>query len=97
MLTKSLLFGVNCNIAYSVFFLINQFIKEDPLVQVNINTGNVEQALRSLKKKLQREGVFRALKLKRHFEKPSERKKREEDESYRRRRKLDRKKDSFEE
>jgi small subunit ribosomal protein S21 len=80
-----------------VFFLINQFIKEDTLVQVNVNTGNVEQALRSLKKKLQREGIFRALKLKRHFEKPSETKKRESDESYRRRRKLDRKKDSFEE
>ena len=80
-----------------MLFLEINLLKEDTLAQVNINTGNVEQALRSLKKKLQREGVFRALKLKRYFEKPSERKQREADESYRRRRKVDRKKDSFEE
>ena len=40
--------------------------------------------MRALKKKLQREGVFRLLKIKSHFEKPSERKKREKDENTRR-------------
>src|SRR5688572_24317988 len=34
--------------------------------------NNVEQALRALKKKLQREGVYREMKLRRHYEKPSE-------------------------
>lgn len=62
------------------------------LVQVNIISGNIEQAFRNLKRKLQREGVFRAVKLKRHYEKPSEKKQRKEEEAYRRRRKFDRRK-----
>ena len=40
-------------------------------MQVNVRDNNIEQALRALKKKLQREGVFREMKLKQHFEKPS--------------------------
>ncbi|MFN5588358.1 MAG: 30S ribosomal protein S21 [Holosporales bacterium] len=60
------------------------------LVQVREN--NVEQALRALKKKLQREGVFREMKLRRHYEKPSERKTREKAEAVRRFRKVMRKK-----
>lgn len=59
---------------------------------VNVRDNNVDQALRSLKKKLQREGVLREMKLRRHFEKPSERKKREKAEAIRRIRKLVRKK-----
>jgi len=47
--------------------------------------------LRSLKKRMQREGVFREMKMRRHFEKPSEERVRKEAESIRRRRKLDRK------
>ncbi len=58
---------------------------------VPVRDNNVEQALRVLKKKLQREGVFREMKLRRHFEKPSERKAREKAESLRRVRKLNRK------
>ena len=50
------------------------------------------EALRALKKKLQREGVFREMKLKQHFEKPSVRKAREKAEAIRRARKLARKK-----
>jgi small subunit ribosomal protein S21 len=42
-------------------------------VQVFVRDNNVDQALRVLKKKLQREGVLRELTLKRHYEKPSER------------------------
>jgi len=60
-------------------------------VQVHVRDNNVDQALRALKKKLQREGVFREMKLRRHFEKPSERKKRERAEAVRRYRKLLRK------
>lgn len=61
------------------------------MVSVNVRDNNVEQALRALKKKMQREGMFREMKLRRDFEKPSEKKKREKSESVRRWRKLDRK------
>lgn len=58
---------------------------------INVRDNNVDGALRMLKKKLQREGVFREMKIRKHFEKPSERRKRERDESVRRMRKLLRK------
>jgi small subunit ribosomal protein S21 len=61
------------------------------LVQVLVRFNNLDQALRSLKKRMQREGVFREMKMRRHFEKPSEERVRKEAESIRRRRKLDRK------
>ncbi len=61
-------------------------------MQVIVRDNNVEQALRSLKKKLQREGVFRETKMRRYFEKPSEKRVREAAESVRRYRKLQRKK-----
>jgi small subunit ribosomal protein S21 len=60
-------------------------------VQVIVRDNNVDQALRALKKKRQREGVFREMKLRRHFEKPSERKARERAEAIRRARKVARK------
>jgi len=66
------------------------------LVSVNVRENNVEQALKVLKKKMQREGVFREMKLRRHYEKPSERRAREQSESQRRWRKLERKKRSQE-
>ena len=61
------------------------------IVQVVVRDNNVEQALRALKKKMQREGVFREIKLRRHFEKPSIKKAREKAEAVRRYRKLERK------
>ena len=61
-------------------------------MQVSVRDNNVDQALRVLKKKLQREGVFQEVKLKQHFEKPSEKKVREKGEAIRRARKLARKK-----
>jgi small subunit ribosomal protein S21 len=60
-------------------------------LQVLVRDNNVDQALRVLKKKLQREGVLRELKLRRHYEKPSERTIREKAEAIRRARKLARK------
>jgi small subunit ribosomal protein S21 len=60
-------------------------------VLINVRDNNVDGALRLLKKKLQREGVFREMKLRKHFEKPSERRKREKSEAARRMRKLLRK------
>ena len=61
-------------------------------MQVSVRDNNVDQALKVLKKKLQREGVFREMKLKQHFEKPSEKKARQKAEAIRRARKLARKK-----
>jgi len=61
------------------------------LVQVIVRDNNVDQALRALKKKMQREGIFREMKLRYHYEKPSERKAREKAEAVRRTRKLARK------
>jgi small subunit ribosomal protein S21 len=46
-------------------------------MQILVRENNVDQALRALKKKLQREGVYREMKLRRHFEKPSEKRARE--------------------
>jgi small subunit ribosomal protein S21 len=60
-------------------------------LQVFVRDNNVDQALRVLKKKMQREGVFREMKRRRYFEKPSERAVREKAEAVRRRRKLARK------
>ena len=58
---------------------------------IAVRDNNVDQALRALKRKLQREGVFREMKLRRHYEKPSERKAREKADGERRRRKMLRK------
>ena len=57
-----------------------------------VRDNNVDQALRVLKKKMQREGLFREMKQRRAYEKPSERKVREKSEAIRRARKLARKK-----
>jgi small subunit ribosomal protein S21 len=65
--------------------------EEYPL-QILVRDNNVDQALRVLKKKMQREGVFREMKQRRSYEKPSERRNREKAEAIRRARKLARKK-----
>jgi len=64
---------------------------ETTLVQVIVRDNNVDQALKALKKKMQREGIFREMKLRKAYEKPSERKAREKSEAIRRARKLERK------
>ena len=61
-------------------------------MQVLVRDNNVDQALKALKKKMQREGIFREMKLRGHYEKPSEKKARERAEAIRRARKLARKK-----
>jgi small subunit ribosomal protein S21 len=64
---------------------------EFKIVQIVVRDNNVDQALKALKKKMQREGLFREMKRRNHFEKPSERKAREKAEAVRRARKLARK------
>src|ERR1051325_1942632 len=60
-------------------------------LQVLVRDNNIDQALRVLKKKMQREGLFREMKQRKAYEKPSERKTREKAEAVRRARKLARK------
>jgi small subunit ribosomal protein S21 len=62
------------------------------MVEVTVRDNNMDQALRVLKKKMQREGIYREMKMRKHYEKPSERRVREAGEAVRRARKLARKK-----
>lgn len=61
------------------------------IVQVVIRNNDLDQGLRALKKKMQREGIYREIKRRKHFEKPSEVRARRLNEAVRRQRKLDRK------
>jgi small subunit ribosomal protein S21 len=61
-------------------------------LEVSVRDNNVDQALKALKKKMQREGTFREMKRRRHYEKPSEKRQRKKAEAIRRARKLARKK-----
>ena len=63
-----------------------------PIVNITVRDNNVEQALRALKKKMQREGTFREMKARKFYEKPSEKRARQKAEAVRRARKLQRKK-----
>ena len=65
--------------------------REGNPLQVLVRDNNIDQALKALKKKMQREGIFREMKLRGHYEKPSEKRARERAEAIRRYRKLQRK------
>jgi small subunit ribosomal protein S21 len=65
--------------------------QREQIVQVFVRDNNIDQALKALKRKMQREGVFRELKRRRFYEKPSERATREKAEAIRRMHKLARK------
>jgi small subunit ribosomal protein S21 len=65
--------------------------RRNNFLQVFVRDNNVDQALKVLKRRLQREGVFREMKRRRFYEKPSERSAREKSEAIRRMRKLKRK------
>ena len=66
--------------------------RRSPIVNISVRDNNVEQALRALKKKMQREGTFREMKQRKFYEKPSEKRARQKAEAIRRARKLARKK-----
>jgi small subunit ribosomal protein S21 len=68
-----------------------KFVGRRALVQIFVRDNNVDQALKALKKKMQREGTFREMKRRNHYEKPSEKRARERAEAVRRARKLARK------
>ena len=58
------------------------------VIKVEVKDNNVEQALRILKRKLQRDGFFKIIKLKNTYEKPSEKKKRIKQENIKRAKKI---------
>ncbi|WP_127091594.1 30S ribosomal protein S21 [Aquabacter cavernae] len=60
-------------------------------MQILVRDNNIEQALKVLKKRMQREGIFREMKQRKAYEKPSERRVREKAEAVRRARKAARK------
>ena len=68
--------------------LVNLSNKQEVVIKIEVKDNNVDQALRILKRKLQREGFFKILKIKSNYEKPSERKKRIKTENIKRVKKL---------
>ena len=79
-------------------FLINVsqcIFNQEVIIKIEVKDNNVDQALRILKRKLQREGFFKILKIKSNYEKPSERKKREKSENIKRAKKIQRIRNNF--
>jgi len=77
---------------YCVSFCL---IKKGGLIKIDVKDNNVEQAIRVLKRKLQKEGFFRIMKMKSNYEKPSEKKKRIRIESVKRLKKFQRLRNRF--
>ena len=75
--------------------LDNPFCNKEVVIKIEVKDNNVDQALKILKRKLQREGFFRILKIKSNYEKPSERKKRERQENIKRSKKIQRIRNNF--
>ena len=67
----------------------------EALIKIEVKDNNVDQALRILKRKLQKEGFFKIMKMKSNYEKPSERKKREKLENIKRSKKMQRLRNRF--
>ena len=75
--------------------LVKASLNQEVIIKIEVKDNNVDQALRILKRKLQREGFFRILKIKSNYEKPSERKKREKSENIKRVKKIKRMRNNF--
>ena len=75
--------------------IVNASYNQGVVIKIEVKDNNVDQALRILKRKLQREGFFRILKIKSNYEKPSERKKRERSENIKRVKKIQRIRNNF--
>ena len=68
-----------------------KFLKE---ITVRVDDNDIERAMRILKKKIQNDGLFKRLKLKKNYEKPSEYRRRKKREALRRQRIADSKRNS---
>ena len=75
--------------------IVNASYNQGVVIKIEVKDNNVDQALRILKRKLQREGFFRILKIRSNYEKPSERKKRERSENIKRAKKIRRIRNNF--
>ena len=75
--------------------IVNASYNQEVVIKIDVKDNNVDQALRILKRKLQREGFFRILKIRSNYEKPSERKKRERSENIKRAKKIQRIRNNF--
>ena len=75
--------------------IVNASYNQEVVIKIDVKDNNVDQALRILKRKLQREGFFRILKIKSNYEKPSERKNRERQENIKRSKKIQRIRNNF--
>ena len=75
--------------------LVSASCKWEVVIKIEVKDNNVDQALRTLKRKLQREGFFKILKIRSNYEKPSERKKRERSENIKRVKKIQRMRKNF--
>ena len=75
--------------------IVSASYNQEVVIKIEVKDNNVDQALRILKRKLQREGFFKILKIKSNYEKPSERKKREKSENIKRAKKIQRMKNNF--
>ena len=74
--------------------IVNASYNQEVVIKIEVKDNNVDQALRILKRKLQREGFFKILKIKSNYEKPSERKKGERQENIKRSKKIQRMKNN---
>ena len=75
--------------------LVSATYKQEVVIKIEVKDNNVDQALKILKRKLQREGFFKILKIKSNYEKPSEKKKRERLENIKRVKKIQRMRNNF--
>ena len=75
--------------------IVNASYNREVVIKIEVKDNNVDQALRILKRKLQREGFFRILNIKSNYEKPSEIKKRERQENIKRSKKIQRMRNNF--
>ena len=75
--------------------LVSATYKQEVFIKIEVKDNNVDQALKILKRKLQREGFFKILKIKSNYEKPSEKKKREKLENIKRVKKIQRMRNNF--
>ena len=67
--------------------MINPPSIDNMTLQVSVKDNNIDQALRNLKKKMQREGLYKEMKLRKHYEKPCLKRAREKEDNIRRSRK----------
>ena len=75
--------------------LVSALYNQEVVIKIEVKDNNVDQALKILKRKLQKEGFFKVMKMKSTYEKPSERKKRVQTENIKRIKKLQKLKNRY--